>query len=50
MKTRNYILIAVAALGILFLSLGSTNTSEEVIIEDPIEVEDWMTQPFITQN
>ena len=50
MKKRKFIIIFLAAIGFLMLSLGSYNVAEEnIIVEDPIEIEDWMTKPFITE-
>ncbi len=49
MKARNYLLIIVAALGLLMITLGAHNVADEtVVIEEPLEVEAWMTQPFTT--
>jgi len=51
MKTRN-LLIAIVLIMILGLFVSGTHSkrTHDVIFEAPIELEDWMTQPFDTNE
>lgn len=50
---RKFWVIILTVIAFLMLSVSAhvtTIPAEDILIEDPIELEAWMTEPFITLN